>query len=183
MRRAAVAAAIAASILTGCGGSNTPDLAANSNESLAFPVRVGKPFGFGLPVLRNRSDAPMTLQGARLDGDSGGLEVLRTQAAGADRRLDLVANSLQLPYIARNQRPRPLEGAVVPAAASKTGRRGVEVILTLRAPAKGRYAFDGLRVDFSQNGDSFSKTFAYPVRICATASRLERHCPVPKAPG
>jgi hypothetical protein len=183
LRRAAVAAAIAASILAGCGGSNAPDLAANSNESLGFPARVGKPFGFGLPVLRNRSDEPVTLKGASLDGGSGGLEVLRTQAAGEDRRLNLVANSLQLPYINRNQHPHPLEGAVVAPATSKAGRRGVEVILTLRAPAKGRYAFDGLRVDFSQNGDSFSKTFPYPVRICATASRLERHCPVPKAPG
>jgi hypothetical protein len=186
VRRAAVAAAIAAAsaagLLAGCGGPDTPNLTANNDEGLAFPVRVGKPFGFGLPVLTNRSSEPLTLESASLEGRGKDLDVLNTQAAGASRRFDFVANSLQVPYMTRNQHPRPLAGAIVPPAHAQAGRRGIEVILTMRAPAKGVYFFDNLRVDFTQGGDHFTRTFAYPVRICATPSRLEKHCPIPKAP-
>jgi hypothetical protein len=187
VRPAAVAAALAfaaaTALIAGCGGSDTPKLAANDNESLAFPVRVGKPFGLGLPVVRNRSNAPLRLESASLEGGSGVLKVLKSQAADDDRRLHLIANSLQLGFINRSQHPEPVQGIVIPAAGHKGATRGTELIWTLEAPAPGEYTFDAVRVDFASGNDHFSKTFPFPVRICATPSRLEHHCPTPKAPG
>ncbi len=175
MRQAAVAAAVFALALSGCGDSASPDvhLKTPGYTNLSFPVKPHRAFAFGGVVLVNDGQEALRLGGVRLETGSG-VRLVRAAVLGPHRRSFMTAGSARWPSAEYHITGlRKLDGFVVPPHSN------VEPYLKLRASA-GRKVLRGITIDYTMGGDDHTVQQDLKVAVCVS-DRIQPHCHVPRA--
>lgn len=171
----AVSGVAAFLLLSGDEGGGYRDGPLDTLEANRFGTHlaVGRPTAYGIPVVFNRGDRPITLRRAWPARATPGLGVRDVLVAGSRRRFELVS---------RDDPPRfrdltdlhPLEGFKVAPMSSAAGKRGVELVFILSAARKGRYGFRGVQVDYSVGGEDYREVFPNSYVACVGDPPVER---------
>jgi hypothetical protein len=182
---ALVAAALVAVGVAVLGGDDEPSagpLGSDDAQGLGFAQEVGRELTFGLPVAFNRGDKPAVLDRLSLVRVTPGLHLFATRVAGPRRRLLFQANDSRWPSPSVTDQ-HPARGYQVAPQARPEGKRGVELLLGLRADKLGRYTAGGVQVDYHVGDTAHRSVLRSALRVCTVRKgvRPERHeCPPPK---
>jgi hypothetical protein len=137
---------------------------------IAFGVEVGRPFSYGLVVLRNPAAVPLEIVGVELVGATGAIELV----ASSLRHLSdapghgLVANDRTYPPAALAGHLRPALGARI--GPSRDPSDADELVLGLRVAATGSHGFSAVAVGYRLGGDRYRVVFPYALVVCAPPS-------------
>jgi hypothetical protein len=173
MRRAALAAAVIALGVSGCGDSAPSDvyLRTPAYTKLAFPEKPHRAFAFRGVVLHNEGRRPVTLRDVRIESSSG-LSLLGAEVLGPRRPAYTSAGGFGWPSAGYHISPKPLRGYVV------QGRSNVLAILKLRATA-GHQILRRISVDYSVGGNDYTMDHRLGTAVCVS-DPINPHCHVPR---
>lgn len=193
-----VAAVVAALLLvSGCGGDDgavkaggpleRPEFRDDTTVSLAAPkTKIGRSVYFGMVVLDNRGSKPATIDRIELVEPSPNARLAGSYAVGADREASATGSG-DWPPPPSDFRPgswRPALGAVVPPKATPQGRIGIELLLVMDIPRRGRYSFRAVRVEYHVERRRYWVQVPYSFVACA--GRIKGGCssiePLPRKP-
>ena len=121
----------------------------------SLPVEVGQVFTFGGIILKNFTNDPAILEGARFEPPLGSaMTLVDLKVAGTDRNVGMVGTAVEFPP-ARipAQAVRPFKGAVVPGRPDDPYSRGVEVLMGLRVNVPGEFGFRHVIVEYRIRGE------------------------------
>lgn len=134
---------------------------------IAFDVEVGRPFSYGLVLLRNPDPAPAEIAAVELVGATTGIELVASAVRPLSEAADhgLVANDRAYPPPALAGHLRPALGARI--AEYRDPSHAVELILGLRVAAPGTHAFAAVAVRYLVSGTAYRVVFPYALTVCA----------------
>jgi hypothetical protein len=153
-----------------------------ADDDFSFPVPTGRPIMYGVPVLHNAGEDPVTLVSATPAKTSPGLRVIDVLAAGAGRGNEFFAGDRRFPPRPNEIKGlRPVPGTVVPPDRTPAGREGVELVFGLQMDRPGRYVIDGIRVRYEVAGDVHEEVFVFRLAACAArgADATGGNCALP----
>ena len=142
----------------------------DSAEELDVPVMPGRTITYGLQVLQNLSDSPVTLHSARLTGPATTepVKVGIPRIVGPERRLGAVAAAGTFPPKSlRGVKLHPLEGASVEPKAM-VGPEGYELLFPVTPAARGRFTFDAIEITFEHEGQIYTLRHEDILTLCVS---------------
>jgi hypothetical protein len=187
--RAIAAAGAAVLLLAGCGGDDGdgdgpasepgPLASRQSRNAYQAYARTGQRFSYGVPVVHNEADRPLTLERVVVGRASPGLRVVAQHAGGPRRRANLIGGG---PVSYAGQDLHPLAGYELAPARTAEGRRGAEIVLDLRADRPGRYVLRDLAVEYRVGDRRHRARLPNAFAVCVARTLREafrRRCPLP----
>ena len=162
------------------------------------PALAGKDLRYGFVIMRNHGNEPIILDTVELVDPAPEIKLVKSEAAGPRRRLDLPGGSRPILGVPCDPGwPEPVspltdlhELADYPVMPISTpaGKRGVELIVSLRVESPGRYRVRGLKVTYSISPSRsvgalddllrdlrWSATFGPKLLVCVT-KKVTRSC-------
>lgn len=154
----------------GAGGYRDGPLDTSESNGLTIPVPVDRPETYGVPVVFNSGDQPVTLRRASFSRPTPGLEVLDVMVAGSERGPALVSSDARYADDPRGfldfEDLHSIEGFRVEPTSDPVGERGVELVFVFRARRKGSYESRGVDVEYEVGGEQYREVFPNSLRTC-----------------
>jgi len=137
---------------------------------IAFDVELGRPFTYGLLLIRNPGARPATIEAVELDEMTPGIALVDAAVRPLSEAIEhgLVANDRTYPPPALAGHLAPAVGAVVEHTRDPSD--GVELVLGLRVDAPGRHGFAGVAVAYRVDGVGYRVVYPAALEVCAPPS-------------
>jgi len=144
---------------------------------IAFDVEVGRPFTYGLVVLRNPARTPAEIIRVELVDATAGIELVASTVRSLSEvpAHGLVANDRTYPPPALAGHLRPAVGAQI--GPSRGPADGVELVLGLRVDGQGAHGFSAVAVRYRVGGDTYRVVFPYALVVCSPPSAVACRAP------
>ena len=137
-------------------------------ERIGFSLRQhpGDTIGYGIPIAYNDGASLVTLKSVRLLGESAGMQVVESHAAGPERSKTGAATSEEWPAPDEFYDLRPVAGTTVPSRLTPQGEKGVQFVFALRFPKLGEYETTGIEVQYTAGGEDYTTRIDTAFRVC-----------------
>ena len=158
-------------LISGRGPSDGGPL--ENPERIGFSLRQhpGDTIGYGIPMAYNDGKELVTLRNVRLLGESDGLQVVESHAAGPERSKTGAATSETWPAPDEFYDLRPVAGTEVPPRLTPGGEKGVQFVFALRYPKLGEFETTGVEVQYTAGGKDYTTKIDTAFRVCVVPDR------------
>lgn len=145
----------------------------------AIEAAVDRPFTDGFTVVWLTGDQDAVIESIELEGADDGLELVGAKLAGPDRGYGSVQHFKAWPP----KSYRPLDPSSVVDAEGATitpDQAGWELLLGIKATKEGYLTREGIRVNYTVDGEKFSRVLPSTLFVCGGDGKVDvdNRCPL-----